>query len=209
MQKSASIPVTKVTLSAAFSLIELLMVLVIASALLAIAIPTLSHSDSNTLRASREVVKAQLRQARSHAISKRTPTALIISAQDSGAHYISRMEVKLEDGTYLPVVDDSGTPQLIERFSALPGNARLIEASAIDSEKRTLLGQEQTLQIHYQGSTHVCHFMVFGANGQILSPPPGTPIHIAIATLRGPEKIAAFDFIHVNRLTGATRSVQP
>jgi type II secretory pathway pseudopilin PulG len=187
--------------------------MVIVSALLAIAIPTLSNSSSNTLQASREMVKGQLRQARSHAISKRTPTALIAATENSGeslkAHSISMIEVKREDGAYVTISEDSGNPRLIQRFSKLPGNARLVSAAKIGSNKATLLDNEQTLQINHQGNILECHFIIFGANGEILSPPPGIAVHVAIATRRGAGEIEAFELIHINRLTGATRSVSP
>lgn len=196
-----------------FSLIELLVVIVIVSALLAIAVPTLSHPSSNALQASREIVKAQLRQARSHAISKRIPTALIIASENHGntsrTCLISSSEVTFENGAYLPISDDSGNSQLIQRFLTLPGNAQFVSAARIDSDKVTVLDAQPGLQTHYRGDTQACHFIVFGANGQILHPAPGTPVHIAIATTRGPKEIGAFELIHVNRLTAATRSVQP
>jgi len=192
----------------AFSLIELLVVMAVAAALLAIAVPSLSRSSSDQLRSSRELVKSQLQQARFHAISKGSPTAVVVPSSPSGRASapgsIAIIEVELENGNYIAAQD-----RLASRLSKLPGNTRFAAASEIGSDKATLLDGEETLQINHRGTLRDYHFIVFGSHGQILSPAPGTAVHIAITTKRGTGEAGAFDLIHVNRLTGVARSVQP
>ncbi len=209
--------------STGFSLIELLAVTVIVSILLVVAVPVFSNSSNNARQASREIIKGHLQQARAHAISSGTSTAVAIPALGApdklGARALSLIEVEKLGGAYEPVLDDQGTQRLLQRWERLPGNFHFLGTSKIPGSKPTIVDAPERLQTDYNKRSVSCHIVVFASNGQIVHPQSGGALHIAIAqaVTRGGSLTLTqknqgepvYDLLAVNRLTGRTRSVQP
>jgi prepilin-type N-terminal cleavage/methylation domain-containing protein len=207
----------------AFSLIELLVVLAIIGLLLLVAVPIFSNSTSNARQTSREMIKAQIRQARAHAIASGNPTAVAIptfsAGKELGVRSISLFEVKLENGKYIPLKDAQGNDLQLERTAILPGSFHFVPAVSISSSNSTLVDLPETMTTSFRGQEHECHFIVFASNGQIVRPAPGTPINIAIAqAARSGDSLilteksggsVVFEYFQINRLTGKTRFVEP
>lgn len=210
-------------LKPAFSLIELLAVMAIISILLVAAVPVFSNSSNNARQASREIIKAHLRQARAHAIASGTPTAVAIpvlgAGKELGVRSISLLEVEPEDGSYVPIKDGNGNDVLLQRAETLPGNFHFIPGSMISSAKETIVDLPETMATSFKGRSHDSHIIVFAPNGQIVSPASGTPVNIAITqavrtgnSLKATQRNAGqpvFELFQVNRLTGRTRPLQP
>ncbi len=207
----------------AFSLIELLTVLAIIGILLLVAVPIFSNSTSNARQTSREMIKAQIQQARAHAIASGKSTAVAIptlsAGKELGVRSISLFEVEMVNGNYVPLKDDQGNDLQLERTAILPGNFHFVPADSISSSNATLVDLPETMKTSFRGQEHDCHIIVFAPNGQIVRPAPGTPINIAIAkasrsgdSLILTEKSgdsAVFEYFQINRLTGKTRFVEP
>jgi type II secretory pathway pseudopilin PulG len=213
-RKTAALP--------AFSLIELLVVIAILIVLLAVVAPVLSSSSLNARQASRDIIRTQLQYARAHAITHRTPTALIIpsaASHHNGLRAISLIEVHWQDGQYVAKTNDDGeTPQL-QRWSVLPQNDHLVSFEMTGTVQPTVVDHERTLSILDRGRQMDCHMMVFSPDGRIVYPDSGGPIHFAIAravrdgdSLRITEIVAnqpVFDLLEINRLTGRSRNISP
>lgn len=214
---------TRKRLAPAFSLIEVLVVMVIISILLVAAVPVFSNSSNSARQASREIIKAHLRQARAHAIATGVPTAVAIPSLSSGKEYgarsVSLFEVGLEEGSYIPLKDEAGNDRMLQRAETLPGNFHFISGSAVASDKLTVVDLPETMATSFRSRTHENHFIVFAPNGQIVRPASGTPVNIAIAQASGnggsltlTQKSGGqpvFELFQVNRLTGRTRFVEP
>ena len=215
----------------AFSLLELLVVMAIISVLLVAAVPIFSNSSNTARIASREMIKAHLQQARSHAIATGNATAVTIpevgAGSDLGARSISLFEVEKDEtsGDYQPskATDASGNPTAedaqIQRWETLPGNFHFLTSALISSTTDTLMDHTDRLATNYKNRAISNHFIVFGPSGQIVRPVAGKPIRIAIAqatrsgdklvpTQRGGDR-PVFELLEVNRLTGRTREVEP
>jgi prepilin-type N-terminal cleavage/methylation domain-containing protein len=205
----------------AFTLVELLAVIAIMALLMAVSVQIFSNTSGEARKASRDVIKAQLQQARAHAIATGNATAVVVplfgSSGELGARAISSFEVQKSGNTYAPVVDANGNERLLQRWEILPGNTHFVPAAMISSGRPTLVDTPETLQIRYNGRPVTCHFIVFASNGQIVQ--PATAVHIAIANAssRGGNLVITekaggkpiFEFLQVNRLSGRTRSVLP
>jgi prepilin-type N-terminal cleavage/methylation domain-containing protein len=206
-----------------FSLIEMLVVLVIVSILLVVAVPIFSDASNQARRASAEIIQAHLRQARAHAITSGSPTAVAIpglaSGADLGARSLSLLEVESDQGTYVPRHRAAAGDRMLQRREVLPGDFHFVSGAAIGSARPTLVDQPASMVTRQSGRELPCHIMVFATDGRVVWPPPGTPIHIGIAraTRRGDSLQLTqnnngrpvFELFQVNRLTGRTRSVEP
>jgi type II secretory pathway pseudopilin PulG len=205
----------------AFSLVELLAVIVILSILLLVAVPIFTDSFNNARQGSREIVKAQLQRARAHAIATGNATAVTIPVLSTGGELggraISLFEVVKSGTGYEPAKDETGEERLLQRWQVLPGNFYFIPASLISLPKTTVIDAIETLETKHKGKTVTCHIIVFSPNGQIVLPASETNITIARAAMRGSSLVltqktngqAVFDLLQVNRLTGKIRSIQP
>ena len=204
-----------------FSLIELLVVVGILSILIAAAIPALTSSSNHARRASSEIVQAQLQQARAHAISSGHPTALAVpelgSPDELGGRAISILQVKKIESGYVPLAKDQAPYQLLQRWERLPGNFFLVSSSQLGSTTPTFIDLTDRLEIRDRGSVLRCHMLVFNSTGQVVHPPPGNTLLIALAqavdrggaltlTQKNQGK-PVVDQLTVNRLTGRTRSL--
>lgn len=206
-----------------FSLIELLVVLMIVSVMLVIAVPAFSNASNQARRASKEIIKAHLRQARAHAITTGHPTAVAIPSLDSGPELggrsLSLFEVEPQDGGFVPRTSANGRDRMLQRREVLPGDFHLVPAAAIGAATPTLLDQPASLVTDQGGQPLTCHLVVFSTDGRAIWPPPGTPINIAIAraTRRGGSLLLTersggrpvFELFQINRLTGRTRPIEP
>lgn len=204
-----------------FSLVELLAVMAILSILLVATVPLFSNSSDSARQASREIIKAHLNQARAHAISTNTPTAVVIpviDAEDShAARAITLLEVEENGGSYVPLLDEEGGQRIIQRWEILPGNFYFLTAEQTSSQRPTIMDMLETVQTESKGLSLVCHMIVFARNGQIVRPAGELNIAIAQAKRRGTSLAltqksgsnAVVDFMNVNRLTGKTRMSLP
>ncbi len=205
----------------AFSLVELLVVMVIIAILLAAAVPVFSNSQNNARQATREIIKAQLQQARAHAIATGTSTAVAIpvvaSGSDLGARAISLFEVELLGANYLPLKDAGGNERLLQRWTILPGNFHFLSSAQVSSGKATIVDSPDTMPTMIKARAIICHIIVFSPNGQIVR--PATAINIATAqAVRSGNSLTltqknsgkpVFDLLQVNRLTGHARFIEP
>ncbi len=210
-------------LAAAFSLIELIVVIAIISLLLVATIPVFSDSSNNARQTSREIIKAHLRQARAHAIATGVSTAVAIptigASKDLGARSISLFEVELENGSYTPRKDDEGNDLQLQRTAVLPGNFYFVSSSNISASTSTVVDLPETMPTSFRNVQHECHVIVFAPNGQIVRPISGTAVNIAIAqATRSGDSLtltqktgvnAVLELFQVNSLTGRTRFIEP
>ena len=205
----------------AFSLVELLAVIAIMSILLLVAVPVFTDPTNSARQASREIVKAHLQRARSHAIASGSATAIAIpilsTGGELGGRAISLFEVVKNGTEFEPAKDAGGKDRLLQRWETLPGSFHFMPSSLISSPKPTIVDAPEILQTIYKGKTVTCHMIVFSPNGQIVLPSSETNIAIARAANRGNSLAPTqkndgkpvFDFLQVNRLTGRTRFIQP
>ncbi len=210
--------------ASAFTLVEVLVVITIISILLVAAVPIFSNTSNSARQSSREIIKAHLQQARSHAIASGNPTALAIPV--SGAdpalsnRALSLVEVELDTaGTYVPLKDANGQDLLLQRWEKLSGNFRFLSASQASTSRQTVLDSADTLEVSFKGKSYTCRMIVFSPGGQIVRPPSGTPVNFAIAQAvnQGGSVVITdktggkpvFDLLQVNRLTGRTRFIEP
>ncbi len=209
----------------AFSLIELLVVMGIISLLLVAAFPIFSNSSNNARNASRETIKGYLQQARAHAIASGNPTALTIPVTGSdpelGGRSASLVEVENSTGSYKPMKkkdadgNDLATDNLLQRFGKLSGNFHFLSNTQVTTPKPTVMENGETLQVTSPTKTLSCRAIIFSPNGQIVRPPSGTPIVIAIGqgVVRNGGFVLTdkkdgqpvFDLLEVNRLTGRAK----
>lgn len=205
----------------AFSLIELLAVMVIMGILIAVAVPVFSNTSNHARQASREIIRAHLQQARAHAIATGTSTAVAIpvlaSGGDLGARAVSLFEVELAGNSYVSSKDSTGNDRLLQRWETLPGNFHFLSSAQASSTKPTIVDSAETMSVNAKGKALTCHIIVYAPNGQIVR--PDTQINIATAqavqrensltlTQRNDGKPVS-DMLQVNRLTGRTRPVEP
>lgn len=209
--------------SGGFSLIELLVVMGIISILLVAAFPIFTNNSNSARNASREIIKGYLQQARAHAIATGNATALAIptfgSDSDLGARAASLVEVENPTGPYQPIKDQLGNDRLIQRFGKLSGNFHFLSGAQVSTQQPTVMEKGAELQVASKGRSFSCRAIIFSPNGQIVQPPSGTPITIAIGegakrngTLLLTDKKdgqPVFDLLQVNRLTGRARFYQP
>ncbi len=209
--------------SVGFSLLELLAVIATITILLVAAVPVFSITSNSARQASREIIKGHLQQARAHAISSGTPTALAIpvlgAPEELGARALSLVEVNKTGSAYTPLLDAQGTQRLLQGWERLPGNFHFLSNAQIPGSKATIVDAPERLQTDYRNRPVSCHLIVFAPNGQIVHPPSGTVLLIAIAQAvkRGGSLTLTqknqgqpvFDLLVVNRLTGRTRFAQP
>jgi prepilin-type N-terminal cleavage/methylation domain-containing protein len=208
----------------AFSLVELLVVIAIISILLVAAFPIFTNNSNSARQASREIIKGYLQQARAHAIASGNATALAIPVLGSdpalGARSASLVEVEVDNssGSYEPI-QENGQDRLLQRWGKLSGNFYFLTAAQANAPKPTVLETTNTLQVTSKGKTFSCNAIVFAPNGQIVQPPSGIIIAIAMGqainrngslTLTDRKNgQPVFDLLQVNRLTGRTRFYKP
>ena len=206
----------------AFSLMELLVVIAIISLLLVAAYPIFTNNSNSARNASREIIKGYLQQARAHAIASGNATALAIPTLSSdpelGAHALSLVEVENSTGAYLPIKDNQGKDRLIQRFGKLSGNFHFLSSTQVTTAQPTVLEEGANIVVSFGARTLDCRAIVFSPNGQIVQPPSGTPVTIAIG--QGAERNGAllltdkndgqpvFDLLQINRLTGRAKFYQ-
>ena len=212
----------------AFSLVELLVVIGILSLLLVAAFPVFNNNSNSARTASREIIKAYLQQARAHAIASGNATAFAIPTLTSdptlGARSAALVEVESPAGTYIPIKqkDPAGNPlqndSIVQRFTKLSGNFYFLSSSQFSPPQSTILDSALPLSVTANGRIIPCLAIIFSPNGQLIHPPPGTPIRIAIgqaAKRNGSLTLTdqnagqpTFELLQVNRLTGRTKFYQ-
>lgn len=200
----------------AFSLIELLVVMAIISLLLVAAIPAFTNSTNSARQASREIIKGYLQQARAHAIASGNATAVAFPALGSdpelGAHALSLVEVENSTGQFIPVKDGNGNDKLLERWGQLSGSFHFLTSADVPALQGNVMDGAPQLTVENSVRSLPCHMIVFSSNGQIVRPPAGTPVTLAIG--QGVKRngsltltdrtggAAVYDLLQINRLTG-------
>lgn len=216
----SSIPHKQAACDPAFSLIELLVVMGIISLLLIAAIPIFANNSNSARNSSREIIKGHLQQARAHAIASGNATALAFpilgSDSDLGARAITLVEVENSTGKYLPLQGSDGQARQIQRFGKLAGCFHFLSSSQISTAQPTILESGYALSLSAKVRITECRAIIFAPNGQIIQPPPGTPIAVAIgqAAMRKGALVLtdrkgnspAFHLLQINRLTGKAKS---
>jgi prepilin-type N-terminal cleavage/methylation domain-containing protein len=204
----------------AFSLVEMLAVVVIISLLLVVVVPRFSDASDQARRSSREITKACLRQARAHAISSGTATAVAIPSLESdpalGGRALALVEVELDEGRFVPL---AGEGRILQRQQTLPGNYHFVRGADLQVNVPTLMDTPSDMSCRFGSVQASCHTIVFSPDGRIVWPAAGTPINLGIAratrsggglqlTQRNQDR-PVFELFQVNRLTGRTRDLEP
>lgn len=184
----------------------MLIVMGVISILAAIAVPVWSGSKLHGKQACRELIRAELQQARAHAIASRNPTALVIPMRDrqrgSLRNAMSSVEVRLEGGTYVAAEPAA----LLKSWTLLPEPYQIGTSPSSDSSHPTVTELEHTLRIRWRQQDIECHFIVFSPNGQIVYPPGGVPILMTVG--RNGSHLED-DRLIINRFSAKARGMRP
>src|SRR6478735_7905872 len=117
------------TFSKGFTLIELLAALTVTSILLAVGVPLFTDPSNNARKASRDILRAHLQQARAHAIATGNTTAVLLpdyADADTGGKLSGIAEITLptnRTGSYQ-------VSKLLQRWTRLPQNIYFLNQAA-------------------------------------------------------------------------------
>ncbi len=207
---------------AAFTLVEMLVVITIIGILLAVGMPMLTDPTNSARRAAGDVLRAHLQEARAHAIATGTTTSLLFpeyGASDKlGGALMGIAEVEAQANTSSPYK----VTKLLQRWTPLPETIFFLDKNTCKSKRNTIMDTSEMIEAEYQKKKVNCHYVVFSPNGQIISPQsdPGKSA-LAIALGKGVLKSGSvrptqnnqsgpvFDFLQINRLSARARMVSP
>ncbi len=205
----------------AFTLVEFLVVMTIITILLAVGIPLLSDPSASARKSTRDIVRAQLQQARAHSIATGNPTAVMIpeyATATAGGRLIGVAEVEAQPAGTSPYK----VTKLIQRWTQLPDTIFFFDQSIAGISQPTILDASERIQASYLKKTINCHYIIFGPNGQIISPPAptssgGSRLVLAIGkgilsqnTVTPTQKTqqgVSFDLLQINRLSARARNL--
>jgi len=220
--KPEGYPKRTVSRLAAFTLVEMLVVIAIIGILLAVGMPMLTDPSNSSRRAAGDVLRAHLQEARSHAIATGTTTSLLFpeygASDKSGGALLGIAEVESQPNTSSPYK----VTKLLQRWTPLPETIFFLNQSICQSSRKTIMDYPEKITAEYQKKQINCHYVVFSPNGQIISPQsdPGEP-PLTIALGKGTLKSGSvtptqrtqagivFDFLQINRLSARARMVPP
>lgn len=162
----------------AFSLVEMLVVIAIAGALLAMGLTLSGKSGDRARRNASEQLAGLVEQARTAAITRRTTVVLAIAPPDA-EHEATRIGLFEVDGA--PRSGQSLDGQLIQRWTRLPDGVGFIKgqieglANPLDTEPLELRWQEgrQLATVHALG---------FTPRGGLAWPAGSTPVALSLGS---------------------------
>jgi type II secretory pathway pseudopilin PulG len=205
----------------AFTLVEIVVVLAIIMIFVAVGIPLLSDPSNRARQSARDLVRSQFQRARAHAIATGTTTSLMIPdyfSTSGGGRLIGIAEVEPQPNPAAPYK----IVRLIQRWTELPDTIYFMNHGATGSPQATLLDGVPKIESTYQQQTINCHYVVFGSNGFITSPPPPTTdgstfLALALGTgiLRNQKMVPtqnspqgpSYDLLQINRLSARIRNL--
>ena len=209
---------------AAFTLVELLVVMAIGLALMVFAAPQFISTSARARQSARDTLRGEFARARAHAIANAKDTAVIFAGYNNDSDLAGRalgiVEVAPDpDKPGFHVADTTSGEGLIERWQLLPTTVRFLPASSIGSKQPTLMEQVNLLSVTFGRRTVTGAYVIFSPTGSISYPPSGSPLSIALglATItnntvylkESKNSGQAFDLLSVQRLTGRLRSIDP
>lgn len=221
---SDRIEVTSVRLAdlRAFTLVEMMVVLVIITILLAVGVPLFSDPPNSGRKASGDLLRSHLQQARAHSIATGTPTSVLFPdyAADTkvGGALIGIAEVESQPDPTAPYK----VTKLLQRWTQLPENIFFLTQSATQSSQKTIMDGTQEIEASYQKNPVKCYYVIFSPSGQIISPPATAGVaKLNVALGKGFLKGASvtptqrskngivFDLLQINRLSARARNIDP
>lgn len=207
----------------AFTLVELLVVIAIIVVLIAAAAPLFIDPSNSARKASKDVLRAHLQQARAQSIATGNPTALLIPTYNSGTiggRAIGIAEVEAQPGSANPY----RVVRLLQKWTFLPDTIFFMTRSVAGAPLDTILEETARIDAPYQRTTVSCHYILFSPNGQIIQPPAptsstGSRLTLAIGkgilknntitpTQRSPRGVS-YDMVQINRLSARARNIDP
>jgi prepilin-type N-terminal cleavage/methylation domain-containing protein len=201
-----------------FSITELLIVVAIIGAIVVAGAPMLGVPENTAQRTSQDMIKAQLQQARAHAISSGKSTAIVIpslgSSVERGARSIAVLEVIKSSAGYLPLLDANGKPRMLHAWQNFSGNMAFASGAEISTTKQSIMDFPPNVEFSFKGKSYSCHSIVFAPSGQITHPAAEIQIAIAAAVNRAGRLVFTqrngckpnVTCLQVNRLTARVRS---
>ncbi len=200
-----------------FSIIELLIAVAIIGAIVVAGAPMLGVSENVARRKSQDIIKAQLQQARAHAISSGKSTAIAIPSLGDGpkhgARAVSLFEVQKTSTGYQPLIDPNGKIRMLQAWQTLPGSTAFVSGAQLSATKPCIMDFPANMNFTLKGKTHSCHSIVFSPNGQIIYPAAEIKIAIAAAVNRSGQLVFTQNHgrkpivacLQVNRLSARAR----
>lgn len=180
----------------AFSLVELLVVIAVLGALMAVAIPAInSFRQSGGVRQSVGMLTDLATLARQNAVSRNKPTALVITRTPGP-------EVRLVAG--IAAMDDNRNWSLLERWNVLPDDVVLESVSALT----TLPGNSPAPTVPVRGTPlGAFEAFFFYPDGRMLASNASTDVQkIRVRSERNEDN--RFEVIF-NEATGTFKTVRP
>lgn len=167
---------------AAFSLLELVVVIAITSVLLVAGINIIGSTGPQSRRAATDTVSALVEQARTLAITSRSTVLLAIAEPGDLPGSDRQCRIGLFKATDWPTNSDTLEAELIRRWDTLPSGVVLIGGEAeglrnpLDQARLTIrFGSEANPQ------TGTFHAIAFNARGGLLWPEGSDPIVLRVA----------------------------
>ncbi len=205
----------------AFTLVEMLVVMAIIAVLFAIGVLLFSDPTNSARKASKDVFRAHLQQARAHSIATGNSTSVLIpdySNATAGGRLIGIAEVEPQTTGTSPYK----VTKLLQRWARLPENIFFLNQSTTHSSQKTILDGTVKIDAPYQKGTVSCFYVIFAPNGQITYPPSGaTDPKLVVALGKGllqgnnvvptqkNDRGIVFDLMQINRLSARARNIDP
>jgi prepilin-type N-terminal cleavage/methylation domain-containing protein len=205
----------------AFSLVELLVVMVILAILLIAAAPMFLKTSARARQTSREIVKGHLMRARSHSIATGGNTAVIFADYAAEAGVAGKMlgiaEVEWKTDTTGTGKSAYRVTNLLQRWEKLPGQVMFLNQKITGNGKPTIMEETTKLATTVNKKAVTGTFIVFAPSGEIIYP-ADKAIEITLGsanlvngTVVATEKTGnttSYDLLQVNRLTGRARLIE-
>lgn len=165
--------------SPGFSLVELIVVIAIILLLMAVGIGLLSNSRAEALRTSSEEFASLVEQARSSAITRRKPVALVVAEPGQEVSADGRCRIGLfELEEWLPGEVNAG--RLLQRWHRLPDGVALFGGQV---ESLVNVKDQQAISLTWRDGTRSGEMtgLVFGPRGGLLAPAGSESVVVTFA----------------------------
>lgn len=173
---------------AGFSLLEMLVVMAIMGALLAVVVPVLGAArvvDGGL--AAVAVVDAQVVRARDRALVRGEETALVV--------------VDWRGERRLAVVSlAGGQAQVLGRLERLPGGVSLLDQAGAAARRAAVVDVPERLELVYQGERLSGPYVRFDRRGVVVHPAPPVLLDLLVAA----PGLAGYERVRIGRLTGGS-----